>query len=233
MERGLAAAGGPGQPVSDRPLAVSDRPPAVSDRPLAVSDRPPAVSAWRRIAGPAPGTRSISGYTPPNGGTPHPPRECTVTASSRILWAWFWVAVCVAAILAMSGEAFAGMHTGRYLRPFLRWLFPEISNSQILDLHFAVRKAAHLTEYAVLAMFSLRALRLTIDVSILRIAGLTLVIVLAVAGVDELRQAHLAMRTGSVWDIVINLVGGSIGVLLVIAVHRVFGVGAPTPKGET
>jgi VanZ family protein len=112
-------------------------------------------------------------------------------------------------------------------------LFPEISARQILDVHFAVRKAAHLTEYAVLAMFSLRALRLTIDVSILRIAGLTLVIVLAVAGVDELRQAHLAMRTGSAWDVVINLVGGSIGVLLVIAVHRVFGVGAPAPKGGT
>jgi VanZ family protein len=156
-----------------------------------------------------------------------------VTASSRILWAWFWVAVCVAAILAMSGEAFAGMHTGRYLTPFLKWLFPESSGRQILDVHFAVRKAAHLTEYAVLAMFSLRALRLTIDVSILRIVGLTLVIVLAVAGVDELRQAHLDLRTGSVWDVVINLVGGSIGVLLVIAVHRVFGVGAPAPKGET
>lgn len=150
-----------------------------------------------------------------------------------MLWAWFWVAVCVAAILAMSGEAFAGMHTGRYLTPFLRWLYPDISASQIREVHFAVRKAAHLTEYAVLAMFSLRALRLTIDVSRLRIAGLTLLIVLAVAGVDELRQAHLAMRTGSVWDVVINLAGGSIGVLLVVAVHRVFGVGAPAPRGET
>lgn len=156
-----------------------------------------------------------------------------MTAGSRVLWAWFWVAVCVAAILAMSGEAFAGMNTGRYLAPFLRWLLPEITSAQILDVHFAVRKAAHLTEYAVLAMLSLRALRLTIDVSRLRIAGLTLLIVLAVAGVDELRQAHLATRTGSVWDVVINLTGGSIGVLLVIAVHRVFGVGAPAPKGET
>ena len=156
-----------------------------------------------------------------------------MTASSRMRWAWFWVAVCVAAILVMSGEAFAGMHTGRHLVPFLRWLFPGITPDQIREVHFAVRKAAHLTEYAVLAMLSLRALRLTIDVSRLRIAGLALLIVLAVAGVDELRQSHLAMRTGSVTDVVINLLGGSIGVLLVIAVHRVFGVGAPTPKGET
>lgn len=156
-----------------------------------------------------------------------------MTAGSRRLWAWFWVAVCVAAILAMSGEAFAGMHTGRYLTPFLRWLYPDITGSQLREVHLAVRKAAHLTEYAVLAMLSLRALRLTIDVSRLRIAGLALLIVLAVAGVDEFRQSHLATRTGALTDVVINLIGGSIGVLLVVAVHRVFGVGAPAPKGET
>jgi VanZ family protein len=154
-----------------------------------------------------------------------------VTASSRVLWAWFWVTVCVMAILAMSGDAFSGMHTGRFLRPLLRWLVPDITNRQIVELHFAIRKAAHLTEYAVLAMLSLRALRLTIDVSLLRIVGLSLAIVLAVAGVDELRQANLAARTGSLGDVVVNLVGGSIGVLLVIAVHRVFGVGAPSRGG--
>lgn len=153
-----------------------------------------------------------------------------MTARPRVLWAWLWVSVCVAVILSFSGEGFSALQTGGILTPFLRWLFPEITSRQILDLHYALRKLAHLTEYAVLAMLSLRALRLTIDVPLLRVASLTLVMVLAVAGVDELRQLYLPARTGSLRDIGINLVGGGIGVLLVIAIHRVFGVGAPAPK---
>ena len=156
-----------------------------------------------------------------------------MTATQRVLWAWFWVAVCAGAILVMSGESFAAGQTGRFLKPLLEWIYPEITVKQIVEVHYALRKLAHLTEYAVLAMLSLRALRLTIDVSILRIAGLTLLIVLTVAGVDELRQSYLATRTGSLGDIAINLVGGGIGVLLVIAVHRLMGIGAPAPRQET
>ena len=156
-----------------------------------------------------------------------------MSARARVVWAWLWVGICVAVILTLSGEAFSGIQTGGILGPFLRWLFPEITSRQILDIHFVLRKLAHLTEYAVLAMLSLRALRLTIDVPVLRVAGLTLVIVLAVAGVDELRQSYLPARTGSPLDVGINLVGGGIGVLLVIAIHRVFGVGPPAPKEGT
>lgn len=153
-----------------------------------------------------------------------------MTARTRVVWAWWWVALCVAMILTFSGETFSAIQTGGVLAPFLRWLFPEITSRQILDIHFVLRKLAHLTEYAVLAMLSLRALRLTIDVPVWRVAGLTLMIVLAVAGVDELRQSYLPARTGSPLDVGINLVGGSIGVLLVIAIHRVFGVGPPATK---
>jgi VanZ family protein len=161
-------------------------------------------------------------------------------AGGRLGWsrrhavvAWLWVGACVTAILTFSGEGFSAAQTGSYLRPLLEWIFPDLSPRQLRDVHFAVRKLAHLTEYGVLAALSLRALRLTLDVSLLRVAGLALCIVLTVAGVDELRQSFLPSRGGSVVDIGINLVGGSLGVLLVIAVHRLLGVGAPSPEQGT
>jgi VanZ family protein len=150
---------------------------------------------------------------------------------ARVLRAWLWVALCIAAILTMSGEAFSGSQTSRFLHPLLRWLFPEITVREIWRVHVLVRKGAHLTEYAVLAMLSLRALRLSLALPPWRIAGLALAIVLAVAGFDELRQSYLPARTGSLGDVAINLSGGTLGVLLVVAVHRWFGVGTPAPKG--
>jgi VanZ family protein len=51
--------------------------------------------------------------------------------------------------------------------------------------------------------------------------------VLSVAGIDELRQATLASRTGSLADVALDLTGGAIGVLLIVALHRWLGVGAP------
>ena len=64
----------------------------------------------------------------------------------------------------------------------------------------------------------------------LRVAALALAIVLAVAGADEWRQSFLPTRSGSLGDVAINLAGGTLGGVLVIAVHRVLGVGAPAAK---
>lgn len=155
-----------------------------------------------------------------------------MSARARIAWAWVWVFVCIATIWTFSGEGFSGRSTSRIFGPLLHWLFPEISPREFWQAHYWVRKSAHLTEYAILAMLSYRALRLSLDVPLLRIAGLTLLLVGSVAGVDEFRQAHLATRTGSLGDVALNFVGGGIGVALVVLVHRLFGVGPPAPREE-
>ena len=43
-------------------------------------------------------------------------------------------------------------HTSRFLVPFLLWLKPGISVETVALIQFCVRKAAHLTEYAILAL---------------------------------------------------------------------------------
>jgi VanZ family protein len=145
----------------------------------------------------------------------------------RLLLAWLLVGVCIAVILTLSSDSFAAPNTSRILTPFLRWLFPDISSRELYQAHVFVRKSAHLTEYAVLGLLAFRALRLSLDVSALRLALMTLGLVLSVAGIDELRQATLDTRTGSVTDVAIDFTGGAIGVLAIVALHRWLGIGAP------
>jgi VanZ family protein len=152
--------------------------------------------------------------------------------SSKALHAWLAVLLCVAAIWMLSGNSFSAASTSRFLTPFLRWLDPDISWRAIVRAHFFVRKAAHLTEYAILAMLAFRALRLSLDVSAPRVIGLALGLVVAVAALDELRQSFLATRTGSLADVAINFTGGTLGVGLIVALHRWLGIGAPVPEKD-
>ena len=50
-----------------------------------------------------------------------------------------------------STDLMSAEHTSRILTPLLRWWNPDISPAAIAQVHFFVRKAAHLTEYAILA----------------------------------------------------------------------------------
>jgi VanZ family protein len=159
-----------------------------------------------------------------------PPR--TVTASE--VRAWLAVAACTLVILLFSGSEFSAGSTSRFFGPLLHWLFPDISPARLLALHLWVRKTAHLTEYAVLGLLAFRALRLSLAIPLGRTALLGLGVVLVVAATDEFHQSFLPSRTGTVVDVAIDFVGGGLGVLLIVALHRAAGIGAPgseTPRG--
>src|SRR5580765_6704635 len=57
-----------------------------------------------------------------------------------------------------SGNILSAEHTSVILR-IVKWLFPSASPQFLGWCHFLVRKAGHLTEYAILATLSARALR--------------------------------------------------------------------------
>ena len=152
------------------------------------------------------------------------------TGAGRLALAWLAVGACVGMILLFSGDDFSAGQTSRYFVPFLRWLVPGIETATIRTVHGVLRKTAHVTEYALLAFLAYRALRLSIDVSTVRTSAWALAIVLLVASTDELRQSLIATRTGSVADVLLDLAGGALGVLLVVVAHRALGVGAPQPS---
>jgi VanZ family protein len=136
--------------------------------------------------------------------------------SRAALGAWLLVFAWLALIFFLSSESFSEPSTGSLLRPFLRWLFPEWSSSEIRALHHAIRKAAHMGVYAVLALLSFRALRFSLAAGALRLAGLALALVLGAAATDEFLQSFSRSRTGSPSDVGYDLAGALLALALLL-----------------
>jgi VanZ family protein len=139
------------------------------------------------------------------------------------LRAWALVVAWIAVILILSSESFSAATTGSLLRPVLRWLFPDWSDEAIRTLHFAIRKLAHISVYGVLALLGFRALRLSFEATLLRHAGLALALVLAAAATDEYHQSFSRRRTGTVWDVGYDLVGGAVALAILLLWQRARG----------
>jgi len=113
-----------------------------------------------------------------------------------------------------STDLMSAAHTSRFIGPFLRWLAPEISAASILAVQFFVRKAAHLTEYAILAALLLRALRPGRGKVAMPLLLWTLFIAAAYAMLDEFHQSFVTSRTGSPRDVMIDVCGAAVGLAL-------------------
>ncbi len=134
--------------------------------------------------------------------------------------AWLLTTLWIAAIFALASDRFSADDTGRFIEPLLRWLLRGADADWFAAAHFAIRKAAHVAEYAILSLLGLRALRLSFARPTAWIAASTLALVLIVAAVDESRQAHSAERTGAVADVAIDFAGGAGALVLALAAQR-------------
>lgn len=126
------------------------------------------------------------------------------------------MALWLAVILSFSTDAASAQRTSRFLGPLIAWLFPHWDEAARATAHLAVRKTAHVAEYAFLAVLLLRALRGNSAERTppwrWRLAVLAVVISAAVAGLDELLQSRSATRTGTPWDVALDTAGALLGV---------------------
>lgn len=121
----------------------------------------------------------------------------------------------MAFIFAASTDLMSAEHTSRIIVPFFRWLIPTITPITLIRLEFFIRKAAHVTEYAVLALLLYRAFVHTVFQSRrLLSAGVVLLACTAYAASDEFHQSFVPSRTASLRDVMIDLCGATIAVLL-------------------
>jgi VanZ family protein len=121
----------------------------------------------------------------------------------------FWLPpfVWMVAIAWFSTGDFSAENTGSVLEPLLRWLLPGITAPQIDLVHALIRKAAHLTEYAVLAALWFVALTRERGLAPRRAAWLAFLVSVAWAFLDELHQATEPSRTASALDVGFDAVG--------------------------
>lgn len=134
------------------------------------------------------------------------------TRSRGPLRAWWPALAWAGLILTLGGAGYDASQTSRWIGPLLAWLLPDADPELRAALHGAIRKAAHLAEYAVLGALAARA-------SLPRLAP-ALLFGLALALFDEGRQTLLPERSGSPVDVGIDLAGHGAGLYAMIAARR-------------
>lgn len=112
-------------------------------------------------------------------------------------------------VLFLSTGQASMSNTSRFIRPFLEFLFPNAPIESIDVYHGYIRKLAHVTEYAILAFWAARAFSSS-SLEFLRRFWFVFafVLVLLIASIDETNQSYIASRTGSIYDVALDVSGG-------------------------
>lgn len=140
------------------------------------------------------------------------------TRSARCIRAWLPVVAWMSLMFTMSTDLGSAASTSRFLEPLVRWLAPQVSPEMFASIHYLVRKAAHLAEYAILAVLVRRALTVGVEIRLPEQSWRPELLALAWAGVfamsDEFHQGFVASRGASVRDVAIDTAGAAIGLAI-------------------
>jgi VanZ family protein len=119
-------------------------------------------------------------------------------------------------IFSASGDKKSGQSSSRLIAPILKFFVPNISEARVQQIVFGVRKAAHVTEYAILSWLMGRALlrpgtpwgrwRRNAALFAWFIASLY-------AASDEIHQAFVPNRQARWGDVCLDSFGAALGVM--------------------
>ncbi len=132
-----------------------------------------------------------------------------------LLSAWIPAAICVILIFTSSSDAFSSDNTSHFLRPFLESIFGPISTHVWVKLLYDIRKTGHFFAYGFVSLVFFRAWRMTFRLSrsysavtaSLRAAAVALLSTLILCSADEFHQSFLPRRTGSPFDVLLDMCG--------------------------
>ena len=127
---------------------------------------------------------------------------------------WTAAIAWMSVIFLFSTDIFSGSNTSSFFRPFLSSLLPSLTTEQIDLIHFLVRKFGHWSEYFILCLFLMGAVRERVPDSR---QSLRLVLSLALATLyaigDEWHQSFVPSRSSSMYDVLIDSIGAVCGAL--------------------
>ena len=133
----------------------------------------------------------------------------------RWLLVGFWAGFMIYASTGVS----SGDNTAHFLRPCLKWIWPDLGLALIPEINFMIRKAAHVVQFAVYASLLWRGLRLDPPLAV-RTRALAWVLgsSAALAFVSEGIQVFSLQRTPQFTDVGLDFVGSVIGAALILAI---------------
>jgi VanZ family protein len=123
---------------------------------------------------------------------------------TRYAAALLWTAL----IFVFSSDAFSAPHTGSILQSIATAILGHPLSDLTYEMtQFVIRKLAHLTAYAILAVLWFRAVRGEERGWAVRWSVIAVLIAIAVAATDEFHQSFVPSRTGTPFDVVIDVCG--------------------------
>ena len=135
---------------------------------------------------------------------------------------WLPVPIWLGFIFIGSTDLMSAEHTSRFLISFLLWLRSDMSPETVAQINFVMRKMAHVTEYAILAILFWRAMRhgtsRQLRMSILFV--IVWILCAIFAATDEFHQSFVPSRGASVGDVGIDSIGAIAGLLIAAAWSR-------------
>ena len=139
-----------------------------------------------------------------------------MTAWWRWLWAYGPPLLLMLLIFAVSTDVGSSVHSGRFIGYLLNWfgLARRMTPGQLDLVNHYIRKLGHVTEYALLAGLMHRALAATHPTRTRwapRLVLLALGLAVLYAASDEFHQRFVPSRTSSGWDVLLDAIGGSVG----------------------
>jgi len=150
---------------------------------------------------------------------PHQSSKQIRPAGSRF-WRYAPLVLWAVLIFIGSGNVLSAAHTSLLLRA-VRWLFPNVRDESLAVFHLLVRKAGHLTEYAILATLAARAFRgSSHDLLRRHWFWVSLLLAIVYALTDEWHQSFVPSRTASIYDSLIDSVGALIALTIIWLRHR-------------
>jgi len=127
---------------------------------------------------------------------------------------WWPAVTWMGVIFLFSTDLFSGSNTSSWLHPLSSSLFPSLTNESIELIHASLRNLGHWSEYFILALLLMRALRAEIPTRRQRsllICSWALATLYAVG--DEWHQSFVPSRSASGLDVSIDSFGAICGAL--------------------
>src|SRR5687767_7564624 len=122
----------------------------------------------------------------------------------------------MALIFSASADSSSGPTSSRLIGPVVRFFVPNVSAERLDQIVFVVRKAAHVTEYAVLSWLLARAFTkpgTALGKWSRQAAVFAGLLAMAYAASDELHQVFVPNRDGKWADVALDSFGALLGVI--------------------
>ena len=133
----------------------------------------------------------------------------------------YWVPVLAWLVVTFIGSTnvMSVKQTSRFIVPFLLWLKPGMTQETTWEIIWVTRHCAHVCEYMVLALLLWRALRwgTSVSMQMSTLCGVILLGCALFAASDEYHQTFVKSRTPSVRDVLLDVGGASLGLLIAVS----------------